>query len=121
VGKALLYAALAEMGDIELAVALEQELREQFEDRGYVVLGSFLGSEIVEGVKAEIDKLVEYHAKLLLNQGRISDGFEDEPFETRMARLYEDHLDRAPDGMRRCHDKRQADGARNRADIFLVA
>ena len=83
-----------------MAVALEEKLTEQFEDRGYVILGGFLDGDIVEGVKAEIDKLVDFHAKILLSQRRISDAFKSEPFETRMARLYEDHLDLAPKNFR---------------------
>jgi ectoine hydroxylase-related dioxygenase (phytanoyl-CoA dioxygenase family) len=76
-------------------------LQEQFEQQGYVLLSGFLEAEVIQNARSELAKLVDQHARKLLAEGKITDPLEDEPFETRMARLYESCLDDAPKLFRR--------------------
>jgi phytanoyl-CoA hydroxylase len=76
-------------------------LRQQFDRQGYVVLKGFLEPEVLEGAREELAKLVDQHARKLMADGKITDAREDEPFETRLARLYENCLDQAPKSFRR--------------------
>ena len=76
-------------------------LRPQFEQQGYVVLTGFLEAEVLEAARSELAALVDQHARRLLGEGKIADALEHEPFETRLARLYEDRLDEAPKLFRR--------------------
>jgi ectoine hydroxylase-related dioxygenase (phytanoyl-CoA dioxygenase family) len=82
--------------DLDLAV-----LQKQFEQQGYVVLHGFLEAEVIESARSELAKLVDQHARKLLADGKITDALEDEPFETRLARLHERCLDEAPKLFRR--------------------
>jgi len=77
--------------------ALErEEIAHEFEEHGYRILRAFLEDGVVAGVRTEIEKLVDYHAKALLSQGRVPDLLRGQPFETRYALLYEKNLDIAP-------------------------
>src|SRR2546428_13060204 len=71
-------------------------LRQQFDQQGYVVLNGFLEPEVLESAREELAKLVDQHARKLLAEGKIASALEDEPFETRLARLYAKCLDQAP-------------------------
>ena len=75
-------------------------LERQFEEKGYFILRGFLAHEVVDGVRAEMAKLVNELAARLVEAGTIPHGFRDEPFEMRMFRLYERNLDQAPKSFR---------------------
>ncbi len=71
-------------------------LQTEFDRQGYFVLKDFFETEVIEGARCELAKLVDQHAGKLKAEGKIADTWPDEPFETRMARLYEGCLDEAP-------------------------
>jgi hypothetical protein len=71
-------------------------LRSAFDERGFVILRGFLEPEIIEGVRSELDRLVDRLADGLVRDGHLPHGFGEELFETRMIRLFENNLDRAP-------------------------
>lgn len=75
-------------------------MREHFEEKGYIILKSFLEPEVIEKAKHELSKLVDRHAEKLLAEGRINDLMQDEPFETRLVKLYAENLDIAPKSFR---------------------
>lgn len=75
---------------------LELQTRREFDERGYVILPRFFQPEVVAGIRAEIEKMVDEHAQELRAEGKISNLLEDEPFETRLYRLHEKSLDDAP-------------------------
>jgi ectoine hydroxylase-related dioxygenase (phytanoyl-CoA dioxygenase family) len=73
----------------------------QFDEEGYVILRGLLGAEVVAGVKAELERWVDECAGQLLEEGLVDDLHADEPFATRLIRLYADCLDRVPGTLRR--------------------
>jgi len=76
-------------------------LRRQFDEQGYVILRSFLEPEVVRKARAEMERFVDQCAERLVSEGKIRDPLKDEPFETRLARLYETCMDDAPKSYRR--------------------
>jgi ectoine hydroxylase-related dioxygenase (phytanoyl-CoA dioxygenase family) len=74
--------------------------RAQFEEQGYLILPKVLSPDVVEGARESINELVDDQARKLMEQGLISDPLNEEPFETRWLRLYENKLDIAPDSFR---------------------
>ncbi|MDF2722508.1 MAG: hypothetical protein K0Q59_2183 [Paenibacillus sp.] len=78
-----------------------RDLKQTFDEQGYVILKQVISRDIIDHVIDDMKKLVEERAQLLVQAGRISDTFLDEPFTTRMYRLYEHHLDIAPKAFRR--------------------
>lgn len=78
----------------------ESGLKEAFDRDGYVVMKTFLSPDVIEGVRGELDVLVDREAERLMAAGRISDDFSDAPFETRIARLFEHCMDVAPTSFR---------------------
>jgi ectoine hydroxylase-related dioxygenase (phytanoyl-CoA dioxygenase family) len=79
---------------------LFQQWREQFNQQGYALLKNFLALETLEAARRDLAKLVEQQAEKLLATGKITDPLKDEPFETRLYRLYENCLDDAPTSFR---------------------
>ena len=73
-----------------------ENLQQEFEERGYVILPNVLEPEVIEGVKAAMEHLVEAEAQKLLGAGKINDNYADEPLATRLYRLYQNNLDEAP-------------------------
>lgn len=73
-----------------------ESLQQKFEEQGYVILSCVLEPEVIEGVRAEMEGLVEAEAQKLQQSGKIEHAYRDEPFETRLYRLYESRLDAAP-------------------------
>jgi hypothetical protein len=71
-------------------------LKDLFSREGYVILNGAFEPDVLRDVRAEIAKLVDLHASKLLASGKIKSLFLDEPFETRLFRLYERCLDQAP-------------------------
>ncbi|MBI4552060.1 MAG: phytanoyl-CoA dioxygenase family protein, partial [Candidatus Latescibacteria bacterium] len=76
-------------------------LHRQFDEQGYVILKDFLEPEIIQQARDEINPLVDREAEKLIATGKISDPLTDEPFETRLARLYEKFPNDAPHIFRR--------------------
>ena len=79
----------------------KNDLRQQFDDQGYVILQSFLDSSVVAQARSAMEELVEQQAQQLVATGKIASPLHAEPFETRFFRLYEEHLDDAPKSFRR--------------------
>jgi ectoine hydroxylase-related dioxygenase (phytanoyl-CoA dioxygenase family) len=71
-------------------------LRTLLDQHGYVILRGFLEAEILAGARGELAKLVDQHARKLIAAGKITKALNDEPFETRLARLYQNCLGDAP-------------------------
>ena len=78
----------------------ESGLQEAFNRDGYVILKAFLAPGVIEGVREELNVLVDREADRLMAAGRISEDFSDAPFETRIARLFEHCMDVAPTSFR---------------------
>lgn len=69
---------------------------QEFEEQGYTILKSFLPEEIVKGVRADLQEMVDEQAQRLLDGKVVSDPMVNEPFDTRLAKLYASAMDRAP-------------------------
>ena len=80
----------------------QDDLRQQFDDQGYVRLSGFLDSSVVAQARAAMEELVERQARQLVAAGTDRTvPCKKEPFETRFFRLFENHLDDAPKSFRR--------------------
>ncbi len=82
---------------MDTPVTLTTQQKQQFDREGYIILRQILLPAEVEGAREAMNQLVDREAHKLLEQGLISNLMEDEPFETRFLRLYQNHLDKAPD------------------------
>lgn len=71
-------------------------MRSQFETRGYAILRGYFATEMIHEARNGLNKLVDREAQKLIHAGKIQQGLIDEPFETRLARLYEGRLEEAP-------------------------
>jgi len=76
-------------------------LSQQFNDQGFVILKEVLEPFVIREARAEMERLVDKQAEKLIATGKIRDPLKSEPFETRLFRLYETHLDLAPKSFRR--------------------
>lgn len=76
-------------------------LREQFDEQGYVILKGILPLDVLDAVKVELNRLVDAEADKWIAAGKAQDRFENEPFETRLFRLCENHIDDALTSFRR--------------------
>ncbi len=79
----------------------QNNLRQQFDEQGYVILQGFLDSSVVAQARSAMEELVEQQAQRLVATGKIASPMHAEPFETRFFRLFEEHLDDAPKSFRR--------------------
>lgn len=79
---------------------ITQQQQDQFENEGYIILPKVLSQDVVEGARQSVQELVDGEADKLMDQQLISERFENEPFETRWLRLFENKLDLAPDSFR---------------------
>jgi phytanoyl-CoA hydroxylase len=70
---------------------------EAFYEQGFFILANVLEPGCVEAMRQACEAIVEKLAIQLLIRGQITHGFENEPLETRMIRLYEHHPGRYPD------------------------
>ena len=73
---------------------------EEFRSQGYTLLRGVLEKSRVEAVRRECGILVDQLAERLRAQGRIEDLCADQPFETRLMRLYENRSNEAPRNFR---------------------
>ena len=69
------------------------KLAEDFVEQGYVILRNFIKPEDVEQAKTAVIDITEEHIEGLFKAGEINDKFESDPWETRLARIYENCLD----------------------------
>ncbi len=72
----------------------------QFDEQGYVILKSVIDEHVLADVRRDLNRLVNMHAGRLFESGLIDDPCLDEPFETRLLKLYANCLDRAPNSFR---------------------
>ncbi len=78
----------------------EVGLKEAFNRDGFLIMKGFLAPAVLEGVRDELNVLVDRDASRLMAAGRITEDFSEIPFETRIARLYENCMDVAPTSYR---------------------
>jgi len=79
--------------DTDVKGSLPSEQVAFYREEGYLVLRDFLTQrDMAPARRAMSDKVTEI-AERLLAAGKISDRLEDEPFETRLARLFEGKSD----------------------------
>lgn len=70
-----------------------EEIWEQFDREGYVVLRGLFPAAVVTAVREELARIVDDEARRLLEAGKIRDPCAHEPVETRLARLYAQAMD----------------------------
>ena len=68
-------------------MSLTQEQLKRFNQEGYVVIRSALQDTDIEQVIQDYEEIIDKLARDLLAAGRISHLYENEPFETRLARI----------------------------------
>src|SRR5688572_26950258 len=71
-------------------------LQEQFSERGYLILSGVVAPSVLDAVREALNHLVERTAEKRLAEGKITHRYENEPFETRLYRLYEGNMVDAP-------------------------
>lgn len=91
---------------------------QQFHDQGYVILRGVLPPEVVQGVRAELEAMVDAIAEGLLAMDRIADKFEAEPFETRLMKLFRSAPGLQPKSLRRNLHRRGMYGLFFNADLL---
>src|SRR4051794_31700625 len=74
----------------------DDRLRQEFDEQGYIILSGFLEPRVIEGVRAEMKRLVSDEARKLYAQGKIDGLFENETFERRLLKVYKGRIDEAP-------------------------
>lgn len=84
---------------------LSPEQYRQFEDQGYVMIPDVFTPGDLEPLRREIDDLVGRHAAELQSEGKLDATFEHEPFETRLARIYESNPGAGEELLRRLKGK----------------
>jgi phytanoyl-CoA hydroxylase len=70
-------------------LTVSSEAIEQFNEQGYLILREFLEPEIIQDVRDEMTMLADEHVRQLVADGKVTRTFDDEPFETRLARVFE--------------------------------
>jgi ectoine hydroxylase-related dioxygenase (phytanoyl-CoA dioxygenase family) len=78
-----------------------QSFIRQFEEQGYIILKNILDQEYVQLAISAMKRLVDNEAEKLMKQNKIQDPLLSEPFETRLYKLYADHIDDAPKSFRK--------------------
>ena len=73
--------------------SLTAEQIEAYDRDGYIVLERLLNDDDMEPARQAMTQKVSLIAGAMLNAGLISDALEDEPFETRLARLFDGKSD----------------------------
>jgi phytanoyl-CoA hydroxylase len=66
-----------------------EKIVDQFNEQGYLILRGFFEPQVIEDAREESGHLADEHIASLLALGKIVDAFPAEPFETRLARVYE--------------------------------
>ena len=78
---------------------LDKEFTE-FEEQGYFILRDFLDLSIIDGVKQSIEVVQEELIQEYLEKGLISRDYPEEPFETRLIKVYSEYAGDKPIEMR---------------------
>lgn len=78
------------------APVMDDAAQTQFVEQGYLILRGFLSPALLDEARASINDLVDGYAEQLVATGKRSDRLADEPFPTRLLKLYEQQLDEAP-------------------------
>lgn len=73
-----------------------QELLSCFRDDGFVILPAFFEPEVLAGVRRDVQEVSDEHIRKLLRDGKITNAFENEPFETRLIRVYQECTEHIP-------------------------
>ncbi len=68
----------------------------QWDEQGFILLRAFLSPTILEQAHTAINELVDQHADQLVAAGKRTDRLVDAPFETRLLKLYAQHMEEAP-------------------------
>ncbi len=71
-------------------------IKSQFEEDGYVVLRQLFRPELLDNIRSALGRYVDELARQLLAEKKVPDLMDAEPFEARLFRLYEAHIDEAP-------------------------
>jgi phytanoyl-CoA hydroxylase len=87
---------IVELGSSSVSAEKMRQIREKFETAGYVILRKALSPQIIEGVRQEVKKLVDERLARFKSEGKITDLFENEPFETRLIKAAAQHKDASP-------------------------
>jgi phytanoyl-CoA hydroxylase len=78
---------------------------EEFNEQGYTILRNFLDPETVAKAIEAIIEVSEEHIDDLVKAGKIENAFESEPWETRLARIYENCSETPPTLRTELHKK----------------
>jgi len=78
-----------------------EDLKMRFEEDGFVCLRGILSQQVVDEAKGELEAHVDQLASRMRDNGLITDVLEDEPFETRLYKLYQNQMERAPNLIRK--------------------
>jgi ectoine hydroxylase-related dioxygenase (phytanoyl-CoA dioxygenase family) len=68
----------------------------ELDEKGYAVLDGAIEASCLDAVRRECDALVDALADSLVAEGKVASTFSEEPFETRLIRLYEGLPDENP-------------------------
>jgi phytanoyl-CoA hydroxylase len=79
-----------------MVTATMPALSTQFNEQGYVILRNFLPPQSLAAARASINELVDRYADKQVAAGKVANRLENEPFETRLLRLFESDLTEAP-------------------------
>lgn len=79
---------------------MQPGLRRQLDEEGYVILRDLVEPQVVSEARADLNGLVDKLAAGLIREGSVRSSLTEEPFETRIYRLFRDCLDRAPQSFR---------------------
>jgi ectoine hydroxylase-related dioxygenase (phytanoyl-CoA dioxygenase family) len=79
---------------VETGGSLTAQQQELYDRQGYIVLENFLTDEDLAPAREAMMKKVDFIADELFRDGVISDKHENEPFETRLARIFEGLTDK---------------------------
>ena len=90
-------AAAPAAGDVaSVTFPLPRSVYRQLEEDGYYVLKGMLPDDVVASARSVCERIVDGIARKLVAEGKAASAMEDEPFETRLARLFESHPEDAP-------------------------
>ncbi|MCC6445263.1 MAG: phytanoyl-CoA dioxygenase family protein [Armatimonadetes bacterium] len=78
------------------AFALSDDLQHRFNEEGYIVLKGFLDPKDIRDARSAMEGLVDREAEKLMAAGKSEGPLHGEPLETRLLRLYENHMEEIP-------------------------
>jgi len=84
-----------------VSVKLTSELKAQFDEQGFVILRNVVDNNAVESARRELASIVDEIARGLQAMDHIDELYEDEPFETRLIKLFSFAPELSPSQLRR--------------------